>query len=205
MRYLYFFAFLLFCCSFALESYGQIVPDTALTDPIPAVAEQKADTSVNGDSLVLATAKPPLSFQPVPKRAGLFSAIVPGTGQLYNRQYWKLPIVYVGVGAVAYFFQDNLKLYQSYRKEYLQRVQNPDNITNYTNYNTDQLRQLQENYRQNLDMTVLFGAVFYAAQILDAVAAAHLKNFDVSKDISMNVRPVASPNGLGLGLVMNFK
>jgi hypothetical protein len=186
------------------KSYAQIVPDTSLNDPIPPTAEVKADTSINSDS-ALEIAPKPLPFQPIPKRAGLYSAIIPGAGQLYNRQYWKIPIVVGGLGTAIYFFRDNLEFYQSYRKAYLQREQDPDNRTLYPRYEKEQLRQLQNNYRQNLDMTVLFGVLGYAAQILDAVAAAHLKNFDVSRDISMNMSPVAHPNGVGFGLVMNFK
>lgn len=203
-KHIVFFLALAIALVLSHNTYAQIVPDTSLNDPIPRVAEIKADTSINSDS-VLEIAPKPLPFQPIPKRAGLYSAIIPGTGQLYNRQYWKIPIVVAGLGTAIYFFQDNLQLYQSYRKAYLQREQDPDNRTLYPRYEKEQLRQLQNNYRQNLDMTVLFGVLGYAAQILDAVAAAHLKNFDVSRDISMNMSPVANPNGVGFGIVMNFK
>ncbi|RYD57069.1 MAG: hypothetical protein EOP56_09700 [Sphingobacteriales bacterium] len=204
IKYIAFFVALLCADLLSTDSFAQIVPDTALTDPIPLAAEIKADTSINMDS-VLEIAPPHLPFEPIPKRAGLYAAIIPGAGQLYNRQYWKIPIVIAGLGTAVYFFQDNLQFYQSYRKAYLQREQDPNNRTLYPRYEKEQLKQLQNNYRQNMDMTVLFGVLGYAAQILDAVAAAHLKNFDVSRDISMNMSPVASPNGIGFGLVMNFK
>src|SRR5690606_20047896 len=146
-----------------------------------------------------------IPFQPLPKKAGLYSAILPGAGQVYNRQYWKVPIVYAGLGAAGYFFFDNLKQYQRYRRAYILRLYTPP-VVEEEQYTVDDLRSLQNGFRQYLDITVLLAAVGYAAQILDAVAAAHLKNFDMSPDISLRMQPVVYPQGgLGVGLVMNFK
>jgi len=145
-------------------------------------------------------------FQPNPKKAGLYSAIVPGMGQLYNRQYWKVPVVYAGLAIAGYFFIDNLNNYQSYRKAYIGRINNPYPTDKYVNiYTTGQLQQLQNDYNKYLDMTVLFTTVGYALQVIDAITSAHLKNFDVSRDISLKIRPVATPIGIGMGLVMNMR
>ena len=144
-------------------------------------------------------------WQPNPKKAGLYSALVPGLGQIYNRQYWKIPVVYVGLGTVTYFFVQNLNSYQSYRKAYLGRINNPYPTDEYVkSYSTDQLQQLQNDYSRYLNLTVLFGSLDYALQVLDAITAAHLKNFDISRDISMRMKPIATPEGVGMGLVVNF-
>jgi len=147
------------------------------------------------------------AFQPKPKKAGMYSAILPGLGQAYNRQYWKLPIIYAGAAAAGYFFSYNLDKYHHYRKEYLDRLADPNAPIApgepYTGY--QELKTLQDQYRKFLDMTALFSALGYTLQVIDAVAAAHLKNFDISRDISMNFTPVATPYYVGVGVVVTFK
>jgi hypothetical protein len=146
-------------------------------------------------------------FQPNPKKSGLYSAIIPGLGQLYNRQYWKVPVIYVGIGVAAYFFETNLTSYRDYRSAYIGRVNNPYPTDKYVNlYTEDQLKQLQTDYEQYLDLTALFAGIGYILQVMDAIVFAHLKNFDVSKDLSFRMSPVVYPNGgAGFGLVMNIK
>ncbi len=202
------------CSIFAAPRYcaAQAVPDTSLNNIISdTVHQKKAGPDIQ---MFHGQAKPPTDttdgkpkrFQPNPKKAGLYSAIVPGLGQLYNRQYWKIPVVYLGVAVAGYYFVDNLNQYQSYRKAYIGRINNPYPTDKYVGlYNTGELQQLQNDYSKYLDMTALFSVIGYALQVMDAVTAAHLKNFDISRDISMRMVPVATPNGAGLGLVMNFK
>ena len=166
-----------------------------------ADVDNVADTVV--DSAAMAKAKP---FQPNPKKAGLYSALVPGLGQIYNRQYWKVPVVYVGLGVCAYFLVTNYTKYESYYTAYVGRIANPYPTDKYVGIlSTPQLQQYQQDYDKYLDITALCTVVGYALQVLDAVTGAHLKNFDISRDISMKVQPVAMPNGIGLGLVMNMK
>ncbi len=209
--------FLLFVCCSIFASVNkcaaQAVPDTALNNIIDdTLHEKKAGPGVvlvtpkgqyNADSTPVTKRKGP--FQPNPKKAGLYSSIVPGLGQLYNRQCWKIPIVYAGLGVAGYFFVDNFNNYQAYRKAYIGRINNPYPTDKYVRlYSTGQLQQLQNDYNKYLDLTVLLSTIGYALQIMDAVTAAHLKNFDISRDISMRMKPVATQTGVGLGLVMNF-
>ena len=76
-------------------------------------------------------------------------------------------------------------------------------------YATGDLKTLQDEYRKYLDMTVILSAVGYAAQVIDAIASAHLKNFDMSRDISFQFKPSVQPSyaglGVGVGVTMNFK
>lgn len=141
-----------------------------------------------------------------PKKAGLFSAILPGLGQMYNRQYWKVPIIYAGVGVAAYFINDNLKNYNEFRSIYIGRTNNdPDAFLKYPEYSYETVKGAMDYYRRYLDLSVLFTALGYTLQIMDAIVFAHLKNFDISPDISLHFRPVSMPgHGLGMGLVMNF-
>ena len=189
----------------AVISHGQIVPDTVVHPVISdtaAAAVTESNVRVSIDTVVHAKREP---FVPVPKKAGLYSAILPGMGQLYNRQYWKLPVIYAGMAVSGYFLIDNIKKYRDYRKIYIGRIDNDPTTTDDLTYTTNDIKLLQDTYKKYTDLTVLFTALGYTIQVLDAVASAHLKNFDISPDISMNVRPVLYSNGIGLGIVMNLK
>jgi hypothetical protein len=178
---------------------AQAVPDTSLKQVIPdsARVNHQEVASLRNDAPQKYKPQP---WQPNPKKAGLFSAILPGAGQLYNRQYWKIPVIYLAVGAAAYFIKFNSEKYRSYRSAYIASLEGREH--EYTGkYDQTALKQLQDGYKRYLDMTVLFTALGYTLQVVDAVVFAHLKNFDVSKDISFRLQPVAHPNGLGLGLV----
>lgn len=147
-------------------------------------------------------------WQPIPKKAGLYSALIPGMGQVYNRQYWKLPIVYGGLGVAGYFLVRNTKDYNSLRSAYIRRLSegNGPYTDEYANIysTTEQVRQLQEDANRILNLTIVFSGVAYMVQVIDAITSAHLRNFDISRDISLQLRPIATPEGAGMGLVMNF-
>lgn len=215
------FAFIVSALLLAPGCFGQSPTDSALRKvpvdtfrtPVftrPAATHVKGDSirlranPVNADSLAFAMKHQ--RFQPNPKKAGMYSSILPGLGQLYNRQYWKIPVVYAGGAIATYFIVQNLNNYDTYRKAYIGRINNPYPTDQFTRiYSTDQLKQLQDDYQKYLDLTVLFSGIGYALQVVDAVVSAHLKNFDMSRDISFKVRPVALPSGVGVGLVVNFK
>lgn len=204
------------CLCWAVSSGAQAVPDTTLNrvvpDTLPArnapILDAPAPDQVAYDSLK----KELKPFQPNPKKSALYSAILPGAGQLYNRQYWKIPVVFVGVGVAAYFIAENSYQYQRYRRGYIARIGSANVQDEFTDAHYSQsevqsrLQVLQNAYRKYLDMTILFTGLGYTLQVMDALTFAHLKNFDVSKNISMRMKPVAMPNGdPGFGLVMNFK
>ncbi|MEZ5016726.1 MAG: DUF5683 domain-containing protein [Flavipsychrobacter sp.] len=187
--------------------YFHIVLVTLLSIPSIASAQSDSTTSIvaiKPDTTLKLSKK---EFVPNPKKAGMYSSIMPGLGQIYNRQYWKLPIVYAGVAAAGYFIQSNLSQYRTYRKAYIYRIDNdPSTVDEFAGrYSEQDLKSLQDGFRGYLDITVLVTAVGYSLQILDAVASAHLRNFDVSPSISMQMQPVIQPNYIGAGLVVNFK
>ncbi|MFT4061581.1 MAG: DUF5683 domain-containing protein [Edaphocola sp.] len=145
-----------------------------------------------------------------PKKIALFSAMCPGLGQIKNKDYWKLPIIYAGVGVAVYFLYDNSKGYNKFRRaaaayqngdyDSLDDLGIPD-----TDDRSEYITYYKDYYKRYLDMTALLTALGYTLQIVDAAVFAHLKNFDISEDISLRLRPVLLPNGgLGMGLVMRF-
>lgn len=148
-----------------------------------------------------------------PGKAALFSALVPGLGQIYNKKYWKLPIVYAGYGVMAYFLVTNTNNYMDYQCAYIEKV-NGNTQGNYSDlvnrYTEDQLLSAREYYRRNLEISVLVTALWYSLTILDAAVDAHLMTFDVSTDLSMRVGPAAIPlpdtpqPGPGIRLTLKF-
>ncbi|GEM_PF-2378204 len=143
----------------------------------------------------------------IPKKAGLYSALIPGLGQIYNKQYFRAAAVYVAAGAAVYFFVDNTKNYRAYRKEFAgMSGSNPNFVRQFPQYNETQIAGQRDYYKRYLDLTGLLTGVGYALQVMEALSSAHLKGFDISNDISMRIRPVVVPQGgIGVGLVMNFK
>ena len=130
-----------------------------------------------------------------PKKAAIFSAILPGLGQAYNQKYWKMPIVYAGLGGSAYFFYANNKDYQVFRKELQARFLNETENLNpkFANYSESNLVSLKNYYQRNRELSILVAVVVYALNILDASVDAHLFSFDVSDDLSFSLRPFTSP------------
>jgi len=117
--------------------------------------------------------------------------------------------VYGGLGIAGYFVVKNSKDYVKLRKAYVGRISASVSHTSPTDdyvsiYSDDQIKQLQSDQNRILNMTILYSSLAYAMQVLDAVTSAHLRNFDISRDISLHVKPTATPYGAGIGLAMNF-
>ncbi len=182
-------------------SLNKVLPDTLPARTAPVLEEPAPDQQAY-DSLKGIVAP----FQPNPKKSALYSCMLPGAGQIYNRQYWKVPFIYAGMAASFYFLIDNSKNYQSYRRAYVNRINNANYQDQYTGrYSAAQIRTLQDSYKQQLDLTYLLTGLGYTIQVLDALTFAHLKNFDVSKNIAVRLRPTVLPGGYpAMGLVMNF-
>ncbi|MFN5984432.1 MAG: DUF5683 domain-containing protein [Fluviicola sp.] len=149
------------------------------------------------------------------KKAMLFSAVVPGAGQIYNhiampkgkkKAYWKVPLIYAGLGATGYFAFTNAANAKAYRKEVEFRRNNIGLVSNFENFDEAGLLTLYTSARNNRDLLFLGMGFVYLLNIVDAGVEAHFVNFDVSEDLSMAFRPsFNSQYGLGLSLNMNFK
>lgn len=146
-----------------------------------------------------------------PKKAALYSAILPGAGQVYNRKYWKVGVIAVGAGALVYSLNFNQRNFSLYKGELVKRQQGlgglDEGLALYTDAN---LNELQDFYRRNRDLTVVGMALLYALNVIDATVDAHLFDFNVNDDLSMRIRPEAvfsfqsalpSP---GIGLTLSF-
>lgn len=125
-----------------------------------------------------------------PARAAFLTSVVPGLGQIYNKSYWKVPLVYAGIGIPAYLWADNQKQYTSYRNEYKRRLQgivDKDHPT-FGGLDDQRLLDAQKFYRQNRDLSVVVTIGFYILSIVDANVDAHLSQFNVNENLT--IKPV---------------
>ncbi|WP_157446886.1 DUF5683 domain-containing protein [Cytophaga aurantiaca] len=152
-----------------------------------------------------------------PNRAALMSAVVPGSGQIYNRKYWKAPIVWIGLGVTAYLGVKYYKETNEYGQAALNAAHGADSLnkTSYHGYNLQhlthtQLSTLQDDSRRYMYMNIAIFSAVYALNIVDAYVDAHLKEFDVNDNLSFKVKPLFyttnySHLATGLTLSLRFK
>ena len=125
-------------------------------------------------------------------RAALLSALLPGTGQIYNKKYWKAPIIYAGLIALGYSIDFNNSNYKIFRKAYLYRVDGDSTtIDGYESIYPDPNALLvrKDYYRRTRDLMWIITSGVYILNIIDAYVDGHLSDFDVSDDLSMNAQP----------------
>ncbi|HWY13247.1 MAG TPA: DUF5683 domain-containing protein [Bacteroidia bacterium] len=145
------------------------------------------------------------------RKATIMSAIIPGLGQAYNRRWWKVPIVYAGLGGFGYLFYINQRQYAFYAKNLKAENDGDPNTINETKYSSDQLLVLKNNYRKNRDLGFIGMSIIYIFNMVDANVDAHLRTFDVSDDLTLQIKPYSNVyclnNSVGLqtGLSLNLK
>ena len=146
-----------------------------------------------------------------PRIATRRSAMIPGWGQIYNKKYWKLPLVYGGLGITASVFQYNVKNYNLLRLAYMYKI---DTISandalidpRFKNLSANALRNYRTAFRQNVDYTVLFFIAFWGLNVVDATVDGHLKAFEVNDNLSLQLKQGYSQmaNTSGLSLVLDI-
>lgn len=153
--------------------------------------------------------------KPLPARASLYSALLPGLGQAYNGDYWKIPIFYGGLAISGYCWAFNQKQFKRYKNMYIESVALGDEYKGALSL--DNMIWYRDKFRRYRDYSIIATILVYALNIVDANVFAHFNNFDISDDISFNVEPaVIEPAnsyapamnnyyGQALGLKMNLK
>ncbi len=174
------------------------------TEAQNVVFDTVGSTIITADTVVEATktAKPEKTKKLTrPAKAAIMSACLPGLGQIYNRKWWKVPIVYAGLGGLGYFSYNNYSEYRSYLHAYEYKTGDlPEGVT-LTDYEAQlankyaegQLQTYKESYRRNFELFTILTTVWYALNIVDAVVDGHLYNYDISDDLSINVDPYLRP------------
>ena len=178
------------------------------------IAQEEKDAKKKGiviKDTILKKRKPinPLA----PSKAAFYSAILPGLGQIYNKKYWKAPIAIVAIGTAVYYYKWNDDRYKIFRAAFKRKKAGftdlgddriPADIT------TDVLQNQQERFQRDRDLMLLVSIVVYALNIIDANTDAHLKQFNVNTNLSLNIKPhlehnvvTAKPN-YGMALKIKF-
>ena len=167
--------------------------------------EQPAPIVVNTDTV------PPVQdlnkklFIPNPTKATWLAVVFPGGGQIYNRKYWKLPIIYGGFAGCAYALSWNGKMYKDYSQAYLDIMDSNPNTKSYEDllppnaqYNEEQLKNTlkrrKDSFRRFRDLSIFAFIGVYLISIIDAYVDAELSNFDISPDLSMKLEPTVIDN-----------
>lgn len=137
-----------------------------------------------------------LAIEAMPRRAALNSAMLPGLGQITNKRWWKVPLVYGGFVGIGLVFEFNQRYYKVFLKEAQFRQENPGKTQNplYAPYTTEGIISIKDSYRRNRDLSLLAGLGFYAINIIDAYVDAKFFRFDISDDLSVKVSPSLNPN-----------
>lgn len=137
-----------------------------------------------------------LEIEKMPRRAAMRSAIIPGWGQLTNRRWWKVPLVYggfVGIALVYDFNQTNYKIFltEAQNREYnMQHPATPRPVRpEYRSLTNAGIITIKDGYRRNRDLTILGGAAFYVITIIDAYVDAKFFRFDITDDLALQVKP----------------
>jgi hypothetical protein len=167
-----------FMAAYALSATAQDAPRT-LQDSAPVVLSWRERHS--------------------PRKASILSAALPGAGQVYNRKYWKVPIVYAGLGASLWFIRENQTQYRRYRDAYLALVDgDPNTVDEFEGrFSPEQVRDVLDTYQRWRDLSYIALGAVYVLQIVDASVDAHFVRFNVSPDLSGSLGP--SPTLLALG------
>lgn len=196
--------------------FGQFSFAQKSLNPLTPVDTTPVTTKIITDKKIIATTKDTTSKKHSPKIAATRSAIFAGLGQIYNKKYWKLPIIYGALGVTSYIFIDNLKTYKEYRFAYAARYKaaQPLPQRDSTDYfkleniykiiQPESIRAARNKFRQYVDYSVIFFIIFWGLNVVDATVDAHLQSFDVSPNLSLSIKPghsqFAGTNGISLVL-----
>ena len=191
MRAMYLGAVLILCLTRTLSQ----------TDTL---AKPDLGMEVIGDSLVRDTVFPveEEQWQPDPKKALWFSLAVPGLGQIYNRSWWKTPLIYGGLGVSIWFIRDNNQNYKDFRTAYSESFDpNTDNELVLKYPNQESLRRIRDIYYKRYQLSIIATAAIYLMNGIEAYVDAHLKNFEISDDLSLRwATPQATPGRIGVNM-----
>ncbi len=140
-----------------------------------------------------------------PKKAAIFSAVLPGLGQAYNKKWWKIPIVYAAIGTSLGFIVYNQGKFKEFKTAYINRVSGFIEDSKYDVYSTPNLFDIQDTYHDWRDISIIVTSAFYILNILDAVVDAHFFRYDISDDLSLEWSPNLNLNLNRPGINISLK
>ena len=201
------------------QEEAELVTDTLRTDEVSIMLDSTKQVKIPRDWS---------TWKPNPQRALWLALVLPGAGQIYNRKYWKLPIFYGGFMGCIYALTWNNMMYKDYSQAYLDIMDTDPSTNSYNKFlhlgvqinesNEARFKEIFKNrkdkYRRWRDMSIFVMIGVYALSVIDAYVDAELSEFDISKDLSLEVRPTVISNhgggsplqaqSVGLSCFLNF-
>lgn len=200
--------------SYSLVKYNLLYSFLFLTNVLLFAQNQTDSTPKQINVVVEDTISKKQMYDPLaPARAAFYSAVLPGLGQVSNRKYWKIPIIYAGIATGVYFYVKNDTDYNRFRDAYKRR------LAGYTDdeffgpgstplISNNRLIDAQKSTQRNKNVSIIVSIGFYLLNIIDANVDAHLKQYDISDDLSitpkLNTTDIAQPS-YGLSLRYTLK
>jgi hypothetical protein len=191
--------------------------DSAQTTQVPDSVLEKRDAMYKGTRSQATMDSIELVQRKHYRRATLYSALLPGAGQFYNKKYWKIPIVWAAIAIPGYLYFYNKQIYNDAQNALIVTInQNgidsfhkvtPDFAPLVQSGNTTAIINVRDEARKDQDYSILFVLLFYGLNIVDATVDAHLKDFNVNSDLSFRVKPMIMPGptpSAGITLAFNL-
>ena len=188
---------------------------------IQTASAQEADTvalideriEVDPDTISIADEEGIEFFEEVstldPNKAAIFSAALPGLGQVYNKQYWKVPIIYGAFLGLFHGIRYNHELYSDFTNALIEKRGNNPTSALAANFDESTLTTNRDRFRRDRDFLIILAVAAYMINIVEAHVAAHLHEFQVNESLSLNLEPSfeTSPlfsRSMGVSLTLNF-
>ena len=180
----------------------------------------EVDSTVAADTVALSARANAEIRKIIPKRAALLSLMLPGAGQVYNGQKWKVPVIYAGFATFGYFIVDFTNRYQDFLAGYTEAYNKPHvvgqdpgrtkiAVVRGREYPLNSLKTGTDFYRRWRDFNIIFTALFWGLNVVDANVTAHLKTFDISDSLTLRPGPAVLPSVgryvPGISLTLSFK
>ncbi|WP_343485851.1 DUF5683 domain-containing protein [Allomuricauda sp. d1] len=205
-----------FC--FAQEDEKKESPKDTVQNPVDSLRTDLKRKGVTVDAVSFE--KKPINPL-APSKAAFYSAVIPGLGQVYNKRYWKVPIVYGALGTSIYVYSFNNTEYNRFRNAFKRRragftddeffdINGDGNPNGMADVSDAALEDAQERFQRDRDLALLITIVLYALNVIDANVDAHLKQYNVDEDLVLDIKPYLDLNPIdsnpnyGLTMIVKF-
>lgn len=202
--------FLFFALLFLHIGFSQEKEERVKEEPQPQEVDSLAQ-KMEGEGITFEEVTKRERVNPLaPSKAAFYSAVFPGLGQIYNKRYWKAPIVWGAIGTGIYVYSYNNTEYKRARNAFKRRLAGFTDDEFFGRISDEALEGAQENTQRDRDLALVITIALYALNIIDANVDAHLKQYNVDDNLAVDfqpyidVNPVTNKPNYGMALVVKF-